>query len=298
MVGQFWLRTVDQHLSIRGLPTCKKLAVQAGSPHYGVFDLEIVNESIYDHPKYYDLVFGNDVAAERKFIEAAAERYVRKDSPKLFEPACGTGRLMYALARRGFSIEGIDLNGRAIEFCNQRFSKHGLSETAYVADMADFKAKVKFDLAFNTINSFRHLDTAKTANDHLRCMAASSKKDAVYLIGMHLSPTEGPTCDEESWSASRGHLTVLTQMWTADRNRQERLERFGVHFDVYTPTKQFRIVDELKMRSYTAAQFRAMVTRQGDWQIEEAFDFSYDINRPISVGPTTEDVVLVLRRRS
>ena len=237
---------------------------------YGESILEVVNESIYDHPKYYDLVFGNDVAAERKFIEAAIEKYVAMDSPQLFEPACGTGRLMYALARRGFPIAGIDLNRRAVDFCNQRFTKHGFPTTAHVANMADFKADAKFDLAFNTINSFRHLDSARLANDHLRCMAANSKKNAVYLIGMHLSPTEGPTCDEESWSASRGHLTVLTQMWTADRDRKDRLERFGVHFDVYTPTRQFRIVDELKMRSYTAAQFRAMVSRQGDWQIEES----------------------------
>ena len=117
--------------------------------------METITESIYDHPKYYDLVFGSDCAAEMKFIQRINDTFLGGKARQLFEPACGTCRLIYGLAKKGFRVEGIDLNSKAVTFGNKRFQRAGLQETAWVADMADFKPTKKFDLAFNTINSFR-----------------------------------------------------------------------------------------------------------------------------------------------
>ena len=259
--------------------------------------LETVNESIYDHPKYYDLVFGTDCAAELKFISHVNEHFLNSKAKHLFEPACGTGRLLYGLAKRGFNVAGIDLNEKAVEFSNARFKRHGLKPTASVADMSDFTSPRKFDLAFNTINSFRHLTSAPLAKKHLNCMAAHAKRGSLYLIGLHLTPTATDPMDEESWAARRGHLSVLTNMWTVERNPQKRLERFGIRFDVYTPTNQFRIEDELRMRSYTDKQFAKLIRDSNDWEIAETFDFAYNINRPVEVDDSSEDVIYVLRKK-
>jgi SAM-dependent methyltransferase len=259
--------------------------------------VEVINQSIYDFPKYYDLVFGSDCAAEMKFILEINEQFLGGKAKQLFEPACGTGRLIYGLAKKGHSVEGIDLNEKAIDFANKRSAKANLPTTAWVADMADFSARKKYDLAFNTINSFRHLPTAETAEAHLTCMANSAKKNGIYLIGIHITPLKGDTVDEESWSARRGHLGVLTHMWTESRDAKARMDRFGIQFDIYTPTKQFRITDVLAMRSYTHQQFQRMIEHEGSWTIEEVFDFQYKIDSPVEVDDTTEDVVYVLRKK-
>jgi len=39
--------------------------------------MQTVQESIYDHPVYYDLIFGSDWAAEYKFLSAAFAKHVR-----------------------------------------------------------------------------------------------------------------------------------------------------------------------------------------------------------------------------
>ncbi len=259
--------------------------------------MEVISQSIYDFPKYYDLVFGSDCAAEMKFILEVNEAFLGGKAKQFFEPACGTCRLMHGLAKKGHAVEGIDLNDKAIDFGNARFDKAGFPQTAWVADMADFVPRKKYDLAFNTINSFRHLKTAETAEAHLKCMADGANENAIYLIGLHLNPTEGEMVDEESWSARRGHLAVLTQMWTESRDAKKRMDRFGVHFDIYTPTKQFRITDVLEMRSYTDEQFFRMIEHEGSWSVEATFDFRYDINKPIEVDNSAEDVVFVLRRK-
>jgi SAM-dependent methyltransferase len=258
--------------------------------------IETVNESIYDHPKYYDLVFGSDCAAEVKFILGCAEKFTRREPKRLFEPACGTGRLLYALAKRGYEVAGLDLNPKAVEFCNARFRRHGRTGTAFVADMSDFRVRRKFDIAFNTINSFRHLASETAAREHLQCMGKAMRVGGLYLLGVHLTPTQAPPSETESWSARRGHLSINTHMWTKGRNQRRRVERFGIRFDVHSPSRSFRIVDELVLRSYTPAQIDRLIRSSESWEAVATYDFAYEIDDPIKVDATTEDVVYVLRR--
>ena len=101
--------------------------------------MQVLNESIYDHPKFYDLVFGADCAAETKFILGCADRFTNRPAKRFFEPACGTGRLLYALARLGHDVDGLDLNEKSVDFCNARFERNQMPYRTFVADMSDFR---------------------------------------------------------------------------------------------------------------------------------------------------------------
>ncbi|NQU21999.1 MAG: class I SAM-dependent methyltransferase, partial [Candidatus Nealsonbacteria bacterium] len=82
--------------------------------------METIHESLYDYPKYYDLLFGSDWKTEFDFLEACFERYAQRPVRRLFEPACGTGRLLAKFATAGYEVAGNDLNARAVEYCNAR----------------------------------------------------------------------------------------------------------------------------------------------------------------------------------
>ncbi len=103
--------------------------------------MEKTTASIYDFPVYYDLVFGSDCAAELEFLHHVFDRYVDGKVKRLFEPACGTGRLIYRLGREKYEVGGIDLNDKAIDFCNKRLERYDLKGRAMVGDMADFAVK-------------------------------------------------------------------------------------------------------------------------------------------------------------
>jgi len=128
-------------------------------------------------------------------------------------------------------------------------------------------------------------------------MAKVLAKGGIYILGLHLTPTDGPRVEEESWSASRGHLTVNSHMWSEELNLKQRNERVGMTFDVYTPTRQFRIVDEMAYRTYTAGQMADLLDRVPAFEIAQTFDFTYDVNAPVPIDGKTEDVVYVLRKR-
>jgi SAM-dependent methyltransferase len=65
-----------------------------------------VEASIYDYPVYYDLLFGSDVAAEYRFLKACFQKHAGCEVRSIFEPACGTGRLLIKLGREGMRFRG------------------------------------------------------------------------------------------------------------------------------------------------------------------------------------------------
>lgn len=258
--------------------------------------MEVIRGSLYDYPLYYDLVYGSDWYAELKFLEACFPRFIRGQTKTIFEPACGTGRLLHRLACRKFKVSGLDLNAKAVEFCNARLKRLGFRPTAFVGDMADFVLQQPVDAAFNTINSFRHLPTEQAARSHLQCMAQAVRPGGIYVLGLHLTPTTRQPITEESWHARRGHLVVNTSMWTMERDLARREERCGIAVDVYKPTENFRIEDELVFRTYTWPQLQETLAAAPQWQLTAAYDFAYDFRTSVTIGSDTEDVVLILKR--
>lgn len=163
--------------------------------------------------------------------------------------------------------------------------------------MADFKVRRKFDAGFNMINTFRHLPTEETAVAHLQCMAQAIRVGGLYLLGIHLEPTGCEPMQEESWSARRGNLVVNSYMWSKKIDRRKRMEHLGLHVDVYTPTRTLRIVDHMEYRTYRREQFQSLLQKVPEFDVAETYDFSYNIDAPIQITNTSEDVVYVLRRR-
>jgi SAM-dependent methyltransferase len=253
--------------------------------------------NLYDYPRYYDLVFGSDWSAEFKFLRQAFDKFATGRVRLVFEPACGTGRLLFRLARAGYDVSGLDLNPRAVEYCNQRLVRNGKRASVGVGDMAHFKLPRRVDAAFNMINSFRHLLSERQALAHLRCMAAALRPGGIYVLGLHLTPTKGTPLEEESWSARRGHLGINTHLQTFDLDLRRRTERCTMTMDVYTPTRRFQITDELIFRTYTRPQLFRLLAAAQELELAAVFDFAYRITEPIAIRPDTQDVVLVLKRR-
>ncbi|ODA33659.1 class I SAM-dependent methyltransferase [Planctopirus hydrillae] len=259
--------------------------------------METIQGHLYDFPKYYDLIFGSDWKAEFDFLQAAFERYSKKPVTRLYEPACGTGRLLIKLAEAGYEVAGNDLNPHAVKFCNDRFVRKGFEPVATVGDMANFKLPKKVDAMFNMINTFRHLPDEAAAESHLQCVANHLVKGGLYLLGLHLTPLTPQVCTEECWSATKGSLTVNSRLWSIDINPKTRIERIGVNYDVYTPTKQFRIEDETTFRTYTAQQMAMLLLQVPQLELIAVHDFRYDIDGEITISGDTEDVVYVFRKR-
>ncbi len=254
-----------------------------------------IRNRLYDFPKYYDLLFGPGSKTEFDFLISCFGLHARRKVQRVFEPACGTGRLLIRFAERGFAVFGNDLNRLAVEYCNARFERKGLPAAAVFGDMANFTLPRKVDAAFNTINSFRHLLSEELAESHLRSVASHVAKGGLYVLGLHLTPTRGKRMVTEKWSVRHGKVSVVSRLWSKRLDLRKRQEVCGMISDIDTPRRRFRIVEEFVFRSYTARQMQLLLNKIPQFELAAAYDFGYAALCPI--GRETEDIIYVLRKR-
>ena len=261
-----------------------------------------ITGNIYDYPNLYDVLFSDLCRPEIKFLTAVFEHFCHKKVVSCFEPACGSGRLIYQLAKLGFDVAGLDLNPHAITFCNRRLKKHGLPESAIIGNMASFSLAdlgrtKKFDAAFNFVSSFLHLTSETDARQHLHAVADVLKPKGIYLLGIHLKPYGKQYCAQEQSSLCRGSLSVKSHLESLSQDWKKRIEIIEFRIEAETPKKRYHIVDRFPFRMYTAKQFRDLLTAVDRFDILETYSFDYDISRPAKVVADTEDVVFVLKKR-
>ena len=257
--------------------------------------LQSESGNCYDHPQYYDIVFGADWRDEVRFLEGCFTRYARRPVRRLFEPACGTGRLLARFAAAGYEIGGNDLSPAAVAYCNRRLARLGCEDRTEVGDMSAFRLARPVDAAFNTINTFRHLPDDRRALAHLRCMADALAPGGIYVLGLHLTPDDPPACVSETWSARRGSAAVEITVRTESLDRLARAEHIELTMNVRTPRRRFRLVDRFIFRTYSYRQLKRLIAKT-PLEIVAAYDFGYEIDQPIDIEAEDEDVVLVLRK--
>jgi SAM-dependent methyltransferase len=191
------------------------------------FETTRVRGTLYDYPKYYDLVFAEGAGLECEFLMGCFDLYAARRVRRLFEPACGSGRLLIKLAQRGFQVFGWDTSRAAVAYCNNRFERCGLPPTAVLGDVMNVSLPSKVDAAFNMMSSFQLLPTERAAESHIRSMAANIAKGGLYILGLHLMPARGRPIQRERWEATRGKLSVVCRIWTKQICYERRQERCG-----------------------------------------------------------------------
>ena len=182
----------------------------------------------YDHPEYYDLSVSEDTPAEAAFIEAACRKYGVFPTRRLLEPACGSGRLVVAMAASGYEVTGLDLNDKALSFLRKRLRRRKLTAEVLRADMTDFTLAQPVDAAFCLLNSFRHLLTEAAAKSHLEAVARSLRPGGIYILGLHLVPPDAYDDAIERWRTRRGATQISTDLRVTASDRRRRVETLQV----------------------------------------------------------------------
>ena len=257
----------------------------------------ILVANCYDYPQYYDIAFQGYTQREADFIEAACRKYCPFDARRLFEPACGTGRLVSELATRGYQVTGFDLSQPALSYLRQQLARRGLHAETFEADMSDFCLDRPVDAAYCTVNTFGHLLTEQAARSHLDCIAGSLRRGGIYILGLHLLPLDVEEEKTERCTERRGQTKVTVTLRVLRSDPRRRIENLRVCLLVRRGSKELRLRHEFQFRTYTARQFRRLLGSVPSLELCDVYDFRYDIKRPSTVNDEMAYSVFVLRRR-
>ncbi len=221
----------------------------------------------YRIPSWYDILHAAGTAEEVDGLERVAGRYLRtggRGRTRWLEPACGTGRYLRVIGLRGGEVCGFDRSGPMIEYARGALERRGVRGTLWTDEMDRFTIPgcgdgARVDVAFNLINTVRHLMCDGAMLDHLRRVAAALRPGGVYALGLNVTAYGAETETEDVWIGRRGpcEVTQVVQYLPADRRR--RRERVVNHLTAVTPTQERHLDSTYDLRTYSAGQWAALL---------------------------------------
>jgi SAM-dependent methyltransferase len=233
---------------------------------------------LYQDPELYDRLHAEGTAEEARLLVDLFELHGNGGSSWL-EPACGTGRLLSALARKGFTVTGYDSEPNAVGYAKKKLAKYGTRARVVHGDLKTFVEPESFDAAFCLLGTVRHLMSDSDLLAHLTCVAESLKKGGIYILGLDLADYALAQDDEEVWE---GHVVVCV---APDRRmRRERVINL-------VTTDEGVIESSYDLRSYDLAQWRAILAKSPFEVAEE------QLYPRLEVPAGTRDSLWVLRLR-
>ena len=238
----------------------------------------------YRHAEEYDQWFSWDPTTERDFVLGASARWGIADPKRTLEPMCGPGRMLRAMP--GWVV-GLDLTPEMTRVAAK-------TNPVVRADAAQFAFRAgSFDLAFNLIDSFRHLRDEESAFGHLRCVAHALRAGAVYVLGFEINGDIPADTARDEWEGERDGVSVRGFVeGLGDPDADSRSETMRVAYEADGHTRDFVHT----MRTYTRRQIEDLIDSEASFEIEAVFDRNYDLQSPIEISEAAGSAVLVLRK--
>lgn len=251
----------------------------------------------YSAPQLYEIAFDMNRKAEVDFLVHCFRKYGRRPTREVLDIACGTGPHLARLAARGYTMTGLDLSPRNIEYLRERLAARGQTAELIVGDMTDFRLRRPVDAAICMQDSQGHLLTNEQLLAHLRCVARSLKRGGLYIFDRYMASSWTDPARSWSWSRRRGRLTVrasfsaLNDVNPVSQVFRERMTLEAVENGtrrVYRQTHLSRMV--------FPQELRALVELAGGFEFVQWF-FGFKPHQVLERSKHPLLMVVVLRRR-
>lgn len=256
----------------------------------------------YDSPRHYDMVYADYTKPETRFLEAMLEQHgPPKSGPRaILEPACGSGRLIESLARRGHRLWGFDLNRHQLNYATARLKPLGLKARLWQDNLGSFKiprGAPRFDLAHCLVSTFKYILKESEAVRHLKTVAAALRPGGLYVLGLHLTDYALAAPDHERWAATQGKTRVVSDTWSAPANRRLRTEAMRTRMKIREGKRSWTTETEWSFRTYGPGQLKALLRKVPELELLACHDFHYNFKQTRSLDLESTDLVLILRRK-
>jgi len=194
-------------------------------------------------------------------LYGAPSKPARQSTPVVLDLCCGFGRISAELARRGFSVTGVDITETYLQAAREEASYENLNIEYVNADARKFTRPGFFDAAVNLYISFGYFSEQKDDFSLLRNVYESLKDGGCFIIetlGKEIAVRD--FLPEGEWF-ERGGYTVLTQY--------EALDSWALLKNRWILIKdEKRFEKTFTQRLYAASELKAMLLEAGFSKVE------------------------------
>ncbi len=207
----------------------------------------------------------------KRQVDFLVQKLQLKGGERILDLACGFGRHSLELARRGFSVTGVDITPSYIQFAKERAQEEGLYADFLCCDIREIQFEQEFDVVLNMADgAIGYLE-----NDTENKKIFTSVSKALRHGGRHfMDIMNGGYADNHFpcrlWEAGQKSLTLSEFEW----NRKTRILLYGqLDFEYGQPIPKPSICEGNPIRLYTLAEVTDILSSCGMNVIESYADF-------------------------
>jgi SAM-dependent methyltransferase len=250
--------------------------------------------------KHYDGAYAakQDLVDLPFYLELA-----QKSSGPILEIACGTGRVLIPIARRGIEIHGVDNSRPMLEILKRNLRKESAQVREKVSlhegDMREFRVDKQFPLVIIPFRPMQHMHTVgdqlralKTAASHLTADGILAF-DVFYPKFEMINSKMGEEVPEMEWKSSSDPSAMVRRYF-----RKESVDKINQVFDftfLYRTFKNEQLIAEetetFQLSFYTYPHLRALFLLAG---LEIAAEYGSFAKTPMDNA--AEQMIFLLRK--
>ena len=191
---------------------------------------------IYEWPAAYQVAFGRSLRADLAFYEWAFCHLGSGYFRRLSDLGCGTGDLCIELAKRGYSVTGLDASKSMLDFARKESERAGVSCDFTKGCLERFDVVDLADACFCMGGTIHHVVGAMDLGNHLLSVSKAIRPGGLYFFDVLVTREEDEPVElEQEWTVDQGKWSVHGRLSFpavgADLQRRQRLAELEVMVD-------------------------------------------------------------------
>lgn len=228
--------------------------------------------SIYDFPDVYDAV----VKAPDQQIDIEVESLLKLlsrqniNSGRILELACGACAHGIRLAKKGFSVTGIDISQKMLEGARQRAQSAGVEVELIQGNIVNFSINNKpFDCAIFMAETFPLITKYSEIENHFRAVRRHLRKGGIYIVDVdehkHGVGTKYEVWGKKKVTLKSGWVEVWHESFPGDWIRGTN--HIKLHCEIYIGDSVYETEDEWRLRVDSPWNLEVLVKTLKDWSL-------------------------------
>ena len=210
---------------------------------------------------YYDRIMEDiDYGAWCDFYEACfSENGITPK--KILDLACGTGSITVPLAKRGYSLTGIDLSAEMLALAQNKSDEAGVKLRLSEQNIAKFQAGSGFDAVICSFDGINYLTSPRNVQSCFSCVSEALSDDGVFIFDVSTPYKYEHILADNAFVYEYDDLFLS---WQNYFDKRSGLCDFYLTFFVKAENGSWKRYDETQcQRKYTPVRLESMLKEAG-----------------------------------
>lgn len=263
------------------------------------YRFSLMKSHLYSMPKYYEVAFSHrNIAKEVDFLEAVFKVHSNMAVCSILDIACGTCMHSFELAKRGYSVDGLDASAEMLKYARKKFGQSPSRPRLLKADMKQFSIGERYDAAICMGDSLIYLLNDEDYCSHLSSVARVLERGGIYVVDLD-NPNYwfGEDLAQESrneWETLDESIRVKITLQSFSIFSKTKMRRLKISLHVRDGKKEYKNECYYDSRALFREDFGKLVNRENSFELLNCYG-DFDLKQKYS--KRSQRMITILRRK-